>query len=116
MGFLRRRKAPHCIRYICVSKKHEGRNLTFVPRAEGPWFVGAERRLRVLNLTFVPRAEGPWFVGAGRRLRVSKKHEGRNLTFVPRESGRDLPTTIPRSSPHTLANVSIDFAVLNFRY
>ena len=24
----------------------------------------------------VCRAEGPWFVGAGRRLRVSKKHEG----------------------------------------
>ena len=59
------------IRYICVSKKHEGRNLTFVPRAEGPWFVGA-----------------------GRRLRVSKKHEGRNLTFVPRKVGEALPTTI----------------------
>ena len=39
----RRRKA-----FICVSKKHEGRNLTFVPRAEGPWFVGAGRRLLYL--------------------------------------------------------------------
>jgi hypothetical protein len=44
-------------------------------RAEGPWFVG------------------PWFVGAGRRLRVSKKHEGRNLTFVPRKVGEALPTS-----------------------
>ena len=39
------RNVPFSIRYICVSKKHEGRN--FVPRAEGPWFVGAGRRLFV---------------------------------------------------------------------
>ena len=48
-----------------------------------------------------PRAEGPWFVGAGRRLRVSKKHEGRNLTFVPWKVGEALPTTIrKRPSPY----------------
>ena len=39
------RNVPFSIRYIFVSKKHEGRN--FVPRAEGPWFVGAGRRLFV---------------------------------------------------------------------
>ena len=43
------RNVPFSIRYICVSKKHEGRNLTFVPRAEGPWFVGAGRRLFVFR-------------------------------------------------------------------
>ena len=66
------RNVPFSIRYICVSKKQEGRNLTFVPRAEGLWFAGALRRLR-----------------------VSKKHEGRNLTFVPWKVGEALPTTIP---------------------
>ena len=39
------RNVPFSIRYICVND--EGRNLTFVPRAEGPWFVGAGRRLFV---------------------------------------------------------------------
>jgi hypothetical protein len=29
------RNVPFSIRYICVSKKHEGRNLTFVPRKVG---------------------------------------------------------------------------------
>ena len=48
-------------------------------------------------MTFVPRAEGPWFVGAERRLRVSKKQAGRNLTFVPRQVGEALPTTIIKS-------------------
>ena len=38
------RNVPFSIRYICVSKKHEGRNLTFVPRAEGPWFSVCRRR------------------------------------------------------------------------
>ena len=45
------------------------------------WVVRRTKEGR--HLTFVPRAEGPWFVGAY----LCFEHEGRNLTFVPLESG-----------------------------
>ena len=103
--------SPRFTRAVCVSiavcvlavvaaaaMQPGGKTNTYTPApprqgaTSGFWGMG--RKAKAAAPATVCRAEGPWFVGAGRRLRVSKKHEGRNLTFVPRKVGEALPTTI----------------------